>query len=45
MNTIKFVEEVRLKEAFWDKYKYRANILASQFERWCRFAYCRISGK
>ena len=32
MNTIKFVEEVRLKEAFWDKYKYRSNILASQFE-------------
>ena len=32
MNTIKFVEEVRLKEAFWDKYKYRTNILASQFE-------------
>ena len=25
MNTIKFVEEVRLKEAFWDKYKYRVN--------------------
>ena len=32
MNTIKFVEEVRLKEAFWDKYNYRTNILASQFE-------------
>ena len=29
---MKFIEERRLKEAFWDKYGYRSNILRYQFE-------------